>query len=314
MTINVLKSTEIEGLNYNFDMVRSSVARRLGMDIAGLVPSDRDVDGVVDMMWDATQKYDEAVTKERLCAWQASLFPGGHSGLYKVQLGDYRDASLGPMQVVSGALGKEKVHFEAPPAPCLESEMSRFLDWFNADDNMDLVLKAAVAHLWFLTLHPFDDGNGRIARALTDLLLAKSDGMTQRFYSMSAQIRADRKDYYTMLERTQKGSLDITRWVEWFLNCLLKSFYASEDVLKKVLYKHTFWRKFAHEVLNQRQLNTLWRLMGDFEGKLTTSKWAKLNKCSTDTALRDLQDLVEKGMLTRSESGGRSTAYELVRL
>ncbi len=314
LTLDVLKSTEIEGEILNPEQVRSSVARRLGMDISGLVSSDLKVDGVVDMMFDATQKFKKPLTKQRLFDWHFALFPTGRSGMYKIIAGNWRDDSTGPMQVVSGALGKEKVHFQAPEASVLESETKRFFDWFNKKDKIDPVIKAGIAHLWFVTLHPFEDGNGRIARALTDMLLARSDGIPQRFYSMSSQIRKERKEYYNKLEKTQKGNLDVTNWLDWFLNCLLNALGASNQILAKVIYKHRFWNKNATRIQNDRQKLLLNKLLEGFIGKLTTSKWAKIAKCSPDTALRDIQDLVNKKILRKTEEGGRSTNYELVEL
>jgi Uncharacterized conserved protein len=311
LTIEILKSTEIEGEYLDREQVRSSIARRLGLDISGLVYSERNVDGIVDLMLDATKRYDKELTKDRLFSWHASLFPVGQSGMYKIITGNWRDDSTGPMQVVSGALGKEKVHYQAPPANQLENEMRIFFDWFNLEHNVDLVLKAAIAHLWFVTLHPFEDGNGRISRALSDMLLARSDEQSYRFYSMSTQIRKERNSYYDILEKTQKGSLDITDWLEWFLNCLLRSIESSERLLEKVIYKHEFWLQNSKVTINDRQRKILNMLMDDFEGVLNTTKWAKIGKCSQDTALRDIQDLIEKGILTKNEKGGRSTNYEL---
>ena len=311
LTIEILKSTEIEGEFLDRDQVRSSIARRLGLDISGLVYSERNVDGIVDLMLDASKKYDKELTKERLFSWHASLFPAGQSGMHKIITGNWRDDSTGPMQVVSGALGKEKVHYQAPPANQLENEMRIFFDWFNLEQNVDPVLKAAIAHLWFVTLHPFEDGNGRISRALSDMLLARSDEQSYRFYSMSTQIRKERNSYYDILEKTQKGSLDITNWLEWFLNSLLHSIESSEILLEKVIYKHEFWLQNSKISINDRQLQLLNMLMDDFEGVLNTTKWAKIGKCSQDTALRDIQDLIEKGILAKSEQGGRSTNYEL---
>jgi Fic family protein len=311
LTIEILKSTEIEGEFLDREQVRSSIARRLGLDISGLVYSERNVDGIVDLMLDATKKYDKELTKERLFSWHASLFPAGQSGMYKIITGNWRDDSTGPMQVVSGALGKEKVHYQAPPANQLENEMRIFFDWVNLEQNVDPVLKAAIAHLWFITLHPFEDGNGRISRALSDMLLARSDEQSYRFYSMSTQIRKERNSYYDILEKTQKGSLDITNWLEWFLNSLLHSIESSEKLLEKVIYKHEFWLQNAQVSINDRQRKILNMLMDDFEGVLNTTKWAKIGKCSQDTALRDIQDLIEKGILAKSEQGGRSTNYEL---
>ena len=311
LTIEILKSTEIEGEFLDRDQVRSSIARRLGLDISGLVYSERNVDGIVDLMLDASKKYDKELTKERLFSWHASLFPAGQSGMHKIITGNWRDDSTGPMQVVSGALGKEKVHYQAPPANQLENEMRIFFDWFNLEQTVDSVLKAAIAHLWFVTLHPFEDGNGRISRALSDMLLARSDEQSYRFYSMSTQIRKERNSYYDILEKTQKGSLDITNWLEWFLNSLLHSIESSEILLEKVIYKHEFWLQNSKVSINDRQRKILNMLMDDFEGVLNTTKWAKIGKCSQDTALRDIQDLIEKGILAKSEQGGRSTNYEL---
>ena len=311
LTIEILKSTEIEGEFLDREQVRSSIARRLGLDISGLVYSERNVDGIVDLMLDATKKYDKELTKERLFSWHASLFPAGQSGMYKIITGNWREDSTGPMQVVSGVLGKEKVHYQAPPANKIENEMRIFFGWFNLEQNVDPVLKAAIAHLWFVTLHPFEDGNGRISRALSDMLLARSDEQSYRFYSMSTQIRKERNSYYDILEKTQKGSLDITNWLEWFLNSLLHSIESSEKLLEKVIYKHEFWLRNSKVSINDRQRKILNMLMDDFEGVLNTTKWAKIGKCSQDTALRDIQDLIEKGILTKSELGGRSTNYEL---
>jgi len=311
LTIEILKSTEIEGEFLDREQVRSSIARRLGLDISGLVYSERNVDGIVDLMLDATKKYDKELTKERLFSWHASLFPAGQSGMYKIITGNWREDSTGPMQVVSGVLGKEKVHYQAPPANKIENEMQIFFDWFNLEQNIDPVLKAAIAHLWFVMLHPFENGNGRISRALSDMLLARSDEQSYRFYSMSTQIRKERNSYYDILEKTQKGSLDITNWLEWFLNSLLHSIESSEKLLEKVIYKHEFWLRNSKVSINDRQRKILNMLMDDFEGVLNTTKWAKIGKCSQDTALRDIQDLIEKGILTKSELGGRSTNYEL---
>lgn len=311
ITLDVIKSTEIEGEVLNMDQVRSSVARHLGMDIAGLVASDRNVDGIVDLMMDATQKYNTKLSTERLFDWHASLFPTGRSSMYKITVGNWRKDDAGPMQVVSGPMGKEKVHFQAPDSVDVPKEMKAFVKWFNSENNLEPTLKAALAHLWFITVHPFDDGNGRIARALTDMLLARSDESTQRFYSMSAQIRLERKQYYEILERTQKGNLDVTEWLLWFLNCLLNALKASDLTLEKVLNKAQFWKKHATTQLNGRQHLLVNKLLDNFEGKLTTSKWAKITKCSQDTALRDIQDLMQKEMLRKEASGGRSTSYEL---
>ena len=311
LTLDVLKSSEIEGEFLNSDQVRSSVARKLGMEIAGSVESDRDVDGVVEMMLDATQNSFKPLTKERLFDWHAALFPTGRSGMSKITVADWRKDTTGPMQVVSGAMGKEKVHFQAPDSSRVDNEMSMFLDWLNNNIENDLVLKAAIAHLWFVTIHPFDDGNGRIARALTDMLLAQSDKSTQRFYSMSAQIRLERKEYYEILENTQKGNLDITEWIKWFLNCLINSLKSTDIVLNRVLFKAEFWRKHSNTIINQRQKKLLNKILDGFEGKLTSSKWAKIAKCSKDTAIRDINDLISKDILKKEEGGGRSTSYVL---
>jgi Fic family protein len=309
LTQEIIKSTEIEGEILDREQVRSSVARRLGLDVSGLVYSERHVDGIVDLMIDATRNYDKDLNKERLFSWHSSLFPSGRSGMYRILAGQWRDDSTGPMQVVSGALGKEKVHFQAPPAALIENEMRLFLDWFNLEHKTDLLLKAAIAHLWFVTIHPFEDGNGRIARALSDMLLARSDEQSYRFYSMSTQLRKERNSYYDMLEKTQKGSLDITNWLEWFLNALLHSIENSENVLEKIINKHYFWVKYARININDRQRKILNLLMDDFDGVLNTTKWAKIGKCSQDTALRDIQDLIEKEILVKSNQGGRSTNY-----
>ncbi|WLE96083.1 MAG: Fic family protein [Candidatus Electrothrix communis] len=312
ITQDVLKSTEIEGELLNADQVRSSVARRLGLDISGLVHSDRNVDGVVEMMVDATENFNIPLDKGRLFGWHNALFPSGYSGMYKVLVGRWRDDSSGSMQVVSGPVGKEKVHFEAPAADLLETEMKRFLNWINERQPIDPVLKSAIGHLWFVTLHPFEDGNGRIARAISDMLLARSDNQSYRFYSMSAQIRKEREQYYDILERTQRGKIDITDWLEWFLQCLLHAIEASETVLEKILRKHSFWMRNAAKIKNERQKKLLNRLLDGFKGKLTTSKWAKIAKCSQDTATRDIQDLIDKEILYKLPGGGRSTGYDLI--
>lgn len=311
LTLEIIKSTEIEGEILDPEQVRSSIARRLGLDVSGLVHSERNVDGVVEMLLDATRNFDKVLDKDRLFSWHAALFPGGYNGMYKIIIGNWRDDSTGPMQVVSGALGKEKVHYQAPPANQLEDEMSTFFNWLNQEQTIDLVLKAGIAHLWFVTLHPFEDGNGRISRAISDMLLARSDEQSYRFYSMSSQIRKERNAYYDILEKTQRGSLDITDWMEWFLNCLLRALEASDIVLEKIIFKHFFWVKNRSIVINERQHKILNLLLDGFDGKLNTTKWAKIGKCSQDTALRDIQDLIKKGMLVKSTLGGRSTNYEL---
>lgn len=311
LTLDVLKSSEIEGEYLNPDQVRSSIARRLGIEIAGSVESDRNVDGVVEMLLDATQYCFKPLTTERLFDWHAALFPTGKSGIYKIIVADWRKDTTGPMQVVSGALGKEKVNFQAPPSSIVENEMNLFLNWFNNNSKVDLVIKAAIAHLWFVTIHPFEDGNGRITRALTDMLLAQSDKSNQRFYSMSAQVRIDRKKYYEVLEITQKGNLNITAWVKWFLNCLINALKSTDSVLIRVLFKADFWSKHAKTLINERQRELMNKLIDGFEGKLTSSKWAKIVKCSKDTAIRDINDLIDKNILQKEVAGGRSTNYEL---
>jgi Fic family protein len=311
LTLDVIKSSEIEGEILDSNQVRSSIARRLGIDIGGLAPSDRNVEGVVEMMVDATQNYRARLTAERLFRWHASLFPTGLSGMRKIAIGRWRDDSRGPMQVVSGALGRERVHFEAPRAKRLNKDMAAFLKWFNGTDQTDLVLRAGLAHLWFVTIHPFDDGNGRIARAIADMTLARSEQSSQRFYSMSAQIRTERKIYYEMLEKTQKGGLDVTPWLEWFLGCLDRAFEGTEETLGSVLQKARFWEAHAATPLNDRQRLIINKLLDGFEGKLTSSKWAKIAKCSQDTALRDILDLVKQGILVKDAAGGRSTSYSL---
>lgn len=311
LTLDVIKSSEIEGEFLDIKQVRSSIARRLGIDIAGAVESERHVDGIVEMMLDATQKYDLPLTKNRLFGWHAALFTSGWSNLYKITVADWRKDTTGPMQVVSGPMGKEKVHFQAPSADRIEPEMIKFIDWFENQQEIDLVLKAAIAHLWFVTIHPFDDGNGRIARAITDMTLARSDKTIRRFYSMSAQIRVERKQYYEKLEKTQKGNSDITEWILWFLQCLINAIDSTDGTLSKVLYKAEFWKIHSTTNLNDRQQKIINRLLDGFDGKLTTSKWGKINKCSQDTALRDIQDLIKKDILQKAPSGGRSTNYEL---
>ena len=314
LTLDVIKSTEIEGEILNVEQVRSSLARRLGMQIENSIYSERNVDGVVDMLIDATQNFNDILSKERLFDWHFALFPTGRSGMFKIQVGTWRNDTTGPMQVVSGAMGKEKVHFEAPNSDLIEKEMEVFLNWINSNKSVEPVIKAGIAHLWFITIHPFEDGNGRISRAITDMLLARADGIAQRYYSMSSQIRLERKEYYEILEKTQQGSLDITEWLVWFLNCLLNAIKSSEIILNKVLYKHKFWSKYASEIQNERQKRMLNKLLDGFTGKLTTSKWAKINKCSQDTALRDIQFLIKKGIMQKENAGGRSTNYELKKI
>lgn len=314
LTEEVLKSSEIEGEMLDRDQVRSSIARRLGLDIGGLTPADRDVEGVVEMMLDATQGYDRQLTARRLFDWHAALFPTGRNAMSKIRVGAWRDDAKGPMQVVSGPIGKERVHYEAPAADRVRDEMKKFLEWFEKDNSTDLVLKAGAAHLWFVTVHPFEDGNGRIARAITDMVLARSERSPHRFYSMSAQIRQERKSYYEILEATQKGEVDITPWLEWFLECLGRAFERAETILATVLNKGRFWASFARVEFNERQREIVNRLLNGFEGKLTSSKWAKLAKCSQDTALRDIEDLIRKNVLVKDSGGGRSTSYSLARI
>ena len=314
LTEDVLKSSEIEGEKLDRDQVRSSIARRLGIDIGGLTPADRDVEGVVEMMLNATQRYDRPLTARRLFDWHAALFPTGRSGISKIKIGAWRDDTKGPMQVISGPIGKQRIHYEAPAARRLPQEMKRFLDWFERERSIDLVLKAGIAHLWFVTVHPFEDGNGRIARAIADMTLARSERSPQRFYSMSAQIRQERRAYYEILETTQKGDLDITPWLEWFLACLGRAFERSETILAAVLDKARFRDRFAATDLNDRQRSITNQLLNGFEGKLTSSKWAKLTKCSQDTALRDIEGLIKKGILAKDAPAGRSTSYSLVKV
>jgi len=311
LTEDVVKSSEIEGEKLERDQVRSSIARRLGLDVGGLVPADRNVEGVVEMMLDATSGYAERLTDQRLRSWHASLFPTGRSGMHRIIVGDWRDDSEGPMQVLSGPIGREKVHYEAPPAARVPEEMTRFLQWFEQPGDMDPLLVSGLAHLWFVTIHPFHDGNGRIARAIADMALARSEKTGQRFYSMSAQIRRERSDYYATLEWTQKGTPDVTRWQDWFLSCLLRAIEGAQETLGGVLTKARFWERYAQERLNERQIKVLNRLLDGFEGKLTTSKWAALAKSSQDTAYRDILDLVERGILRKDPGGGRSTSYSL---
>lgn len=313
LTQDVLKSSEIEGEILDQDQVRSSIARRLGMDIGALTPADRDVEGVVEMMLDATQKFDKPLTAERLFGWHASLFPTGYSGIHKIMVGAWRNDKSGPMQVVSGRIGKEHVHYQAPAAGRLDKEMKTFLEWYNADNDIDPVLKSGLAHLWFVTIHPFDDGNGRIARAIADMSLARSEKSSQRFYSMSAQIRKERNAYYDHLEATQKqDDGNVTPWLQWFLGCLDRAFDGAETTLATVLKKARFWETHSAADFNERQRDMINRLFDGFFGKLNTSKWAKIEKCSADTALRDITDLVERGILKREAGGGRSTNYALV--
>lgn len=309
LTLDVVKSSEIEGELLNYEQVRSSIARRLGINTAGLVPSSRHIEGVVEMMLDATQRYALPLNEKRLYGWHAALFPTGYSGPYLIEVGRYR---TGEMQVVSGAIGKEKVHYEAVKPELVKTEMDKFLDWFNNENRLDPVLKAAIAHFWFIIIHPFDDGNGRIGRAISDMLLARAEGSGDRFYSMSSQILAERKRYYEVLQKVQHSSGDITGWLDWFLHCLKNAMLSTENTTQKILRKAEFWKIHEQTPINERQRLILNKLFDDFEGKLQTSKWAKLAKTSTDTALRDIKDLVEKGILRQTDERGRNAGYELV--
>ncbi len=314
LTEDVVKTSDIEGETLDAVQVRSSIARRLGIDVGGIETADRQVEGVVEMMLDATRNYDRPLTVDRLFGWHSSMFPSGRTGMRRVRVGAWRDDSTGPMQVVSGPVGRERIHFEAPAADRLDSEMDAFLEWFKggrAAADLDDVLRAGLSHLWFVTIHPFDDGNGRMARAIADMALARSENSPQRFYSMSAQIRQERNDYYEILERTQKGTLDVTPWMEWFLQCLGRAIDGAETTLAAVLRKARFWQRHRDVPINERQRLVLNRLLDGFEGNLTTSKWATITKCSSDTALRDILDLVERGVLVRNPSGGRSTSYSI---
>jgi Fic family protein len=314
LTADVLKSSEIEGEELDAEQVRSSIARRLGIDIAGLKSADRRVEGVVEMMLDATRRYDQPLTQERLIAWHASLFPTGYSGMTRIRAGAWREDSNGPMQVVSGPIGRERVHYQAPRADRLAGEMKSFLEWFETPPAIDLVLKAALAHLWFVTVHPFDDGNGRIARAIADMGLARSENSSQRFYSMSAQIRQERNAYYGILERAQKGTMNITPWMDWFLGCLGRAIDGAQVTLSAVLAKARFWERLRDAPLNDRQRLAINRLLDGFQGKLTSSKYGKLAKCSQDTAHRDILALLALGVLVQNPEGGRSTSYSLATL
>ncbi len=311
LALDIVKSNEIEGEILNSYQVRSSIARRLGMDISGLIQSDRYVDGIVEMMLDATQNYKQPLTKERLYNWHAALFPTGRKGMHKITVADWRKDKNGPMQIVSGAIGKEKVHYQALPSGLVNDEMSRFIKWFNGKTVIEPVIKSGIAHLWFVTIHPFDDGNGRIARAIADMQLARTDMTTQRFYSMSAHIERQKKAYYDILEKTQKGSMNITGWLQWYCECLISALEATYKILAKVLRKAKFWEQHATTIINERQKLMVNKLLDNFFGKLNTSKWAKITKCSQDTALRDIQDLIEKGILVKESGGGRSTSYSL---
>ena len=311
LTDDVLKTSEIEGERLSPDSVRSSIARRLGVDVGALAPSDRHIEGMVDMVLDATQHHHTPLTGSRLAAWHAAMFPTGYSGLSPIRVGQWRDDAQGPMQVVSGPMHRRRVHFEAPPAHLLNAEMEDFLNWFNLDQQDDPVIKAGLAHLWFVTVHPFDDGNGRIARAVGDMALARAENSAQRFYSMCAQIQRERRDYYSRLEATQRGGLDVTSWLDWFLGCLLRSIRGAEETLASVLAKARFWQQWSPTPLNARQIKVLNKLLDGFDGKLTSSKWSAIGRCSQDTALRDITELLERGILRKSEASGRSTSYVL---
>ncbi len=312
LTTEVVNSSAIEGETLNHEEVRSSIARKLGIEIGGYVSVGRDVEGIVEMMIDATRDFDRPLTRERLFDWHAALFPTGRTGMQRITVGAWRPASAGPMQVVSGPVGKERGHFEAPAAERLDAEMRHFLDWFEGGKGIDPVLRAGIAHLWFVTIHPFEDGNGRIARAIADMALARADGMRERFYSMSAQIETERKVYYAQLERQQRGSVDITGWLAWFLDCLGRAIGAAEDTLSAVLYKAEFWKIANRKPVSERQRQVLNRMLDSgFKGYMNTSKYAKLAKCSNDTALRDIRDLVDRGLFVKNPGGGRSTSYRL---
>ena len=311
LTADVIKSSAIEGERLDAEEVRSSIARRLGLDFGATKAASRNVEGIVEMMLDATQKFSEPLTAERLFAWHAALFPTGRSGMQKITVGAWRSPAAGPMQVVSGPIGKERVHFEAPAAEKLDAEMTQFLQWFEQNTAIDPVLKSGVAHFWFVTVHPFEDGNGRIGRAIMDLALARSEGAAERFYSMSAQIESERKEYYLRLERCQRGDIDITLWLEWFLECLGRAIGGAEETLSNVLLKAKTWDRINQAPVNERQRAVINRLLDGVEGKLSSSKYAKLAKCSPDTALRDIKILVDRGVLIQEAGGGRNTSYRL---
>lgn len=311
LTSDVVKSSAIEGEQLDPEEVRSSIARKLGLDVAGLPQPSRSVDGVVEMMLDATQQFEQSLTAERLYGWHAALFPTAHSGIHKIDVAQWRTDTAGPMQVVSGAIGKERVHFQAPPADRLAEEMNHFLAWFNDATETDPVLKAALAHFWFVTIHPFEDGNGRIARAIADLSLARADGSQDRFYSMSSQIEAERKDYYQQLELAQRGELDVTGWLAWFVGCLGRAIHSSDERLASVLNKARLWQRLQARPVNERQRTVINRMLDGFEGFLSTSKYAKLAKCSPDTALRDIHELLGRGVLVQNPGRGRSTSYQM---
>ncbi len=309
LTLDVLKSSEIEGEILNFEQVRSSIARKLGLDYGGMIYPDRNVEGIVEIMLDATQNYQKPLDEERLWGWHSALFPTGRSGIYKIDTGCYRK---GEMQIVSGLMGKKQIHYQAPPPEQVKYEMDRFLEWFNKDTQLDFVVKSAIAHFWFIIIHPLDDGNGRIARAISDLLLARSDDSSERFYSLSNQILTERKVYYETLQKVQYTERDISEWLIWYLNCVYRALKNTEEGINPVLYKADFWDKHKNTELNVRQRLMLNKILDGFEGKLKTSKWAKITKCSQDSALRDIKDLIKKEILRQEKSGGRSTNYQLV--
>lgn len=311
LTNDVLKSSAIEGEILNPEEVRSSIARRLGIDIAGLIPAGRDVEGIVEMMLDATQNFNKPLTEARLFDWHAALFPTGRSGMQRIIVGEYRPAEAGAMQVVSGPIGCEKVHFEAPSAKALKKEMTAFLKWLDQESDIDAVIKAAIAHLWFVTIHPFEDGNGRIARAIADMALARADNTAQRFYSMSAQIEIERKNYYAQLEAQQKSDVDITKWLMWFLKCFERAIEGAEETLATVLHKSKLWDYLNQKSVNERQILIVNRMFEDFKGHMNTSKYAKIAKCSTDTAFRDIKELLNMGAFVKNPGSGRSTSYRL---
>ena len=313
MTLEAIKSNEIEGEILDAEQVRSSLARRLGLEVAGIIPSDRNVEGVVEVMLDATQGYLSPLTEDRLFNWHAALFPTGRIGLRKINVGEWRNTGE-TMQVVSGAMGREKIHYEAPSDGNVPNEMLKFLKWFNTKNEIDPVLKAAIAHLWFVTIHPFEDGNGRLARTIADMQLTRGDGIVQRFYSMSAQIRIERKEYYAILEKSQKATLDITEWLEWFLNCLNRALNNSDILLAKILKKSKYWELLSTKKINDRQRIIINKLLDNFEGKLTSTKYAKIAKCSSDTALRDIQNLILQEVLVKEAAGSRSTSYMLIEI
>ncbi|MGZ8967549.1 MAG: Fic family protein, partial [Gallionella sp.] len=312
LTSDVLNTSKIEGLPLNPDAVRSSLARRLGVEIGALTHADRHVEGIVEMVLDATHRFDARLTQQRLFGWHAALFPTGYSGLSKIRTAAWRDDAEGAMQVVSGSIGRPKVHYQAPPAHRLRAEMRAFLTWFNGEQMLDPVIKAGLAHLWFVTIHPFDDGNGRIARAIGDMGLARSEATAQRFYSLSAQIQRERRDYYDLLEKTQRGEMDVTAWLAWFLACLGRAIKEADSLLEQVLMKAQFWERCAGVPLNARQIKLINKMLDGFDGKLTSAKWASIAKCSADSALRDINDLIERGLLKKSDSGGRSRSYDLL--